>query len=83
MTWPSATTKHGDRRGTPPFRPPTRHARPILHNDLVPKTNRWHPAMLRDDYLRKLKQDLAEADQPVSETWLDTVEGDRQEDRNE
>ncbi len=27
----------------------------------MPKTNRWHPVMLPDDYLRKLKQDLAEA----------------------
>ena len=24
--------------------------------------NRWHPVMLPDDYLRKLKQDLAESD---------------------
>jgi len=30
---------------------------------LVPKPNRWHPVMLPDDYLRKLKQDLDEADQ--------------------
>jgi len=27
--------------------------------------NRWHPVMLPDDYLRKLKQDLAEADAMV------------------
>jgi hypothetical protein len=25
------------------------------------RQNRWHPVMLPDDYLRKLKQDLAEA----------------------
>ncbi len=29
---------------------------------LVPKPNRWHPVMLPDDYIRKMKQDLAEAD---------------------
>jgi hypothetical protein len=29
----------------------------------VPKTNGWHPVMLPDDYLRKLTQDLAEADE--------------------
>ena len=29
----------------------------------MPKTNRWHPVMLPDDYLRKLKQDLAESDE--------------------
>jgi len=28
----------------------------------MPKTNRWHPVMLPDDYLRKLKQDLSESD---------------------
>jgi hypothetical protein len=28
----------------------------------VPKTNRWHPVMLPDDYLRKLKQDLGEVE---------------------
>jgi hypothetical protein len=27
--------------------------------------NRWHPIMLPDDYLRKLKQDLAEAEAVV------------------
>ena len=31
------------------------------HNGLMPKTNRWHPVMLPDDYLRRLKHDLAEA----------------------
>jgi len=25
--------------------------------------NRWHPCLLPDDYLRKLRQDLAEADE--------------------
>ena len=28
----------------------------------MPKTNRWHPVMLPDNYLRKMKQDLSEAD---------------------
>ena len=28
----------------------------------IPKKNRWHPVMLPDDYLRKLKQDLSEAE---------------------
>jgi hypothetical protein len=36
-----------------------------VHNDLVPKTNRWHPVMLPDDYLRKLKQDLSEVEAQV------------------
>jgi hypothetical protein len=30
--------------------------------------NRWHPCMLSDDYLRKLKQDLAEADAAADST---------------
>ena len=31
--------------------------------------NRWHPVMLPDDYLRKLKQDLSEVEAQVeSET---------------
>ena len=29
------------------------HARPIPHNDLVPKTSRSHPVMLPDDCIRK------------------------------
>ncbi len=29
------------------------------------QTNRWHAVMLPDDYLRKLKQDLAEAEAQV------------------
>ena len=33
------------------------------------KANRWHPVMLPDDYLRKLKQDLEEVEAQVeSET---------------
>jgi hypothetical protein len=27
--------------------------------------NRWHPVMLPDDYVRKMKQDLAEAEAMV------------------
>ncbi len=27
--------------------------------------NRWHPVMLPDDYLRKLKQDLSEVEAQV------------------
>ena len=27
--------------------------------------NRWHPVMLPDDYLRKMKQDLAEVEAQV------------------
>ena len=30
-----------------------------------PKLNRWHPVMLPDDYIRKMKQDLAEAEAMV------------------
>jgi hypothetical protein len=29
------------------------------------KPNRWHPVMLPDDYLRKLKQDLSEVEAQV------------------
>ncbi|MBN2465466.1 hypothetical protein JXD38_07570 [candidate division WOR-3 bacterium] len=29
------------------------------------RKNRWHPVMLPDDYLRKLKQDLAEVEAQV------------------
>jgi len=28
----------------------------------VPKLNRWHPCLLPDDYLKKLRQDLAASD---------------------
>ncbi|MCX6842548.1 MAG: hypothetical protein NTX53_09745 [candidate division WOR-3 bacterium] len=31
----------------------------------MPKTNRWHPVMLPDDYLRKMKQDLSEVEAQV------------------
>jgi len=30
-----------------------------------PKPNRWHPVMLPDDYLRKLKRDLSEVETQV------------------
>jgi hypothetical protein len=29
------------------------------------QTNRWHPVMLPDDYLRKMKQDLSEVEAQV------------------
>jgi hypothetical protein len=29
------------------------------------KTNRWHPVMLPDDYLRKMRQDLGEVEAQV------------------
>ena len=31
----------------------------------VTKPNRWHPVMLPDDYLRKMKQDLSEVEAQV------------------
>lgn len=31
----------------------------------MPQKNRWHPVMLPDDYLRKLKQDLREVEAQV------------------
>ena len=34
----------------------------------APMTNRWHPVMLPDDYLRKLRQDLVEADSAADST---------------
>jgi hypothetical protein len=36
--------------------------------------NRWHPVMLPDDYLRKLKQDLSEVEAQVeAETRYEPV----------
>ena len=37
----------------------------------MPKTNRGHPVMLPDDYLRKMKQDQAEADKATESTLLE------------
>jgi hypothetical protein len=31
----------------------------------MPKTSRWHPVMLPDDYLRKMKRDLSEVEAQV------------------
>ncbi len=31
----------------------------------MPKTNRWHPVMLPDNYLWKMKQDLSEVETQV------------------
>jgi hypothetical protein len=31
----------------------------------VPNPNRWHPVMLPDDYLRKMKQDLREVEAQI------------------
>ncbi|MCX6842756.1 MAG: hypothetical protein NTX53_10785 [candidate division WOR-3 bacterium] len=31
----------------------------------MPKTNRWHPVMLPDGYIRKMKQDLSEVEAQV------------------
>ena len=39
--------------------------------------NRWHPVMLPDDYLRKLKQDLSEVEAQVeSKTRYEPVSDD-------
>ena len=35
------------------------------------ETNRWHPVMLPDNYLRKMKQDLAEAEKMTESTHLE------------
>ncbi len=32
---------------------------------MMPQPNRWHPVMLPDDYLRKMKQDLSEVEAQV------------------
>jgi hypothetical protein len=43
-----------------------------------PELNRWHPVMLPDDYLRKLKQDLSEVEAQVdSKTRRERVLDDR------
>jgi len=40
--------------------------------------NRWHPVMLPDDYLRKMKQDLSEVEAQVdSKTRRERVLDDR------
>jgi hypothetical protein len=31
----------------------------------TPRPNRWHPVMLPDDYIRKMKQDLSEVEAQV------------------
>ena len=40
------------------------------------QTNRWHPCLLPDNYRRKLKQDLAEADDAAGRTFLDESESE-------
>ncbi len=45
----------------------------ILPDSLMPKTSRWHPVMLPDDYLRKLKQDLSEVE---AETRYESIPDD-------
>jgi hypothetical protein len=50
--------------GRPSLSPPCLR-RPNRHSGLMPKTNRWHPVMLPDDYLRKMKQDLSEVEAQV------------------
>ncbi|MBN2464716.1 hypothetical protein JXD38_03710 [candidate division WOR-3 bacterium] len=32
---------------------------------MQPKPNRWHPVMLPDDYIRRMKQDLEEIEAQV------------------
>jgi hypothetical protein len=40
----------------------------------APKTNRWHPVMLPDDYIRKMKQALGEVEAKVeTETRYEPV----------
>jgi hypothetical protein len=46
----------------------------------VPTHNRWHPCLLPDNYQRKLKQDLAESDDAVSNTRLQPEEEQESED---
>ena len=42
------------------------------------KTNRWHPVMLPDNYIRKMKQDLSEMEASVeSKTKRERVLDDR------
>gem|GEM_PF-6695833 len=41
----------------------------------TPKPNRWHPVMLPDDYLVKLRQDLAEHDALVEPHFLASMTG--------
>ena len=31
----------------------------------MPNQNRWHPVMMPDDYMRKMKQDLSEVEAQV------------------
>ena len=42
------------------------------------KTNRWHPVMLPDDYIRNMKQDLGEVEAQVEpKTRRERVPDDR------
>jgi hypothetical protein len=42
------------------------------------KTNRWHPVMLPDDYLRRMKQDIGEVEAQVeAKTRRERVLDDR------
>ena len=43
---------------------------------LTTKPNRWHPCLLPDDYLRKLRQDVAEADAMVKSKTLYVSDAD-------
>jgi hypothetical protein len=46
----------------------------------MPQTNRWHPVMLPDDYLRKMKRALGEVEAEVeARTRLERVHDDRPE----
>jgi hypothetical protein len=48
---------------------------PQRYNRAMRQTNRWHPCLLPENYQRKLKQDLAEADNVVeTDTKREAVE---------
>ncbi len=43
----------------------------------MPKTIRWHPVILPDDYVRKMRQDLSEVEAQVeAETRYEPVPDD-------
>jgi hypothetical protein len=44
------------------------------------QNNRWHPCLLPDNYLRKVRQSLSESDDAVLDTHLEPEEEQEDED---
>jgi hypothetical protein len=46
----------------------------------MPDKNRWHPCLLPDNYLRKVRQSISESDDAVLDTHLEPEEEQEGED---